>query len=73
MNPQYDFISNQQEQLISLSQRTHDLRNIQVQRYGAWGKVIGRFGDVLINCGSWMKRVSSTPIEKNSVGVYTQN
>ena len=73
MNPQYDFISKQHEQLISLSQRTNSLRNIQEQRNGAWGKVIGRCGDVLIDCGSWMKRVSSSPIEDNSAGVYTQN
>ena len=73
MNPHYDLISNQQEQLISLSQRTNNLRNMQDQRNGTWGKVIGGFGDVLIICGSWMKRVSSSPIEEKSVGVYSQN
>ena len=73
MNPHYDFISNQHEQLISLSQHTSKLRNMQDQRNGTWGKVIGGFGDVLISCGSWMKRVSSSPIEENSIGVYTQN
>jgi hypothetical protein len=73
MNPQYEFISKQQEQLISLAQLNKLLQKRQVQRYGVWGKFIGRFGDVLIDSGSWMKRVSSAPVEDNSAGIYTQN
>ena len=73
MNPQYEFISKQQEQLISLAHQTKLLQKRQVRRYGVWGKIIDRFGDVLIDSGSWMKRVSRSPIEDNSVGIYTQN
>ena len=73
MNPHYKFISDQREQLISPTHYTHQLRSRREKRYGLWVKVIDRLGDVLIGCGSWMKRVSSSPSEDNSVRIYTQN
>jgi len=73
MDPYYEYILYQQEQLITLSSRATYLRSLQDQRFGTWGKFIDKCGDVLINFGSWMKRVSNSSINENSVGVYTQN
>ena len=69
----YEFIMEQQEQLITLSYRASYLRRYHEQRSSAWGRVINWCGDALIDCGSWMKRVSSSPIDKNSVGIYSRN
>jgi len=73
MNGYYEYILAQQNQLVKWSHRANYLRSCQEQHHGAWVRIIGRFGDVLISCGAWMKRVSSSPIDDNSVGIYSQN
>lgn len=69
----YEFIMEQQEQLITLSDRANYLRRYHEQRSSAWGRFVNWCGDVLIDCGSWMKRVSHSPIDENSVGIYSRN
>lgn len=73
MNPEYEFISYQQEQLIALTQRMDDLRSSKKQDQAAWVKFIDKCGDLLIDGGSWMKRVSSSRLDNTSVGLFPQN
>jgi hypothetical protein len=73
MNSYYEFISEQHHQQVSFSRRANYLRSNQDQRFGTLGKIIGKCGDLLIDCGSWMKRASRYPIEENSIGIYSQN
>ena len=73
MNGYYEYILAQQNQQVKWSHRANYLRSYQEQPNGTWVRIIGRFGDVLISCGAWMKRVSSSPIDDNSVGIYSQN
>lgn len=72
MDPRYEFVSRQQNQLITLSYLTRNLRSCRKPNRAVWVQIVGRCGDLLIDCGSWMKRVSHSPIESNSVGLSTQ-
>lgn len=69
----YEFIVKQQEQLITLSHRAVYLHSYQEKRSNAWGRFVHWCGDVLIDCGSWLKRVSISPKDDNSVGIYSRN
>lgn len=73
MNPEYEFISHQQEQLIALSRHMEYLRSRKKQHQAAWVKFIDKCGDLLIDGGSWMKKVSSSRLEEHSVGLFPQN
>ena len=73
MNSYYEFISKQQDQMLILSFRACCLNSQQVHRFGTWGKVIDRCGDVMINFGSWLKNVSNAPIKEKSVSIYSRN
>jgi hypothetical protein len=73
MDSYYEFIVKQQDQLITLSLRAIYPHSDRKRRVSTWGRFIGRCGDALIDCGSWMKRVSNSPIDENSVGFFTRN
>ena len=73
MNPNYEFINKRQDQLLDQSQRIYLLRSFQMQKYSAWRRLIDHCGDLLITSGSWLKKASRAPIDKNSMGIYTQN
>jgi len=73
MNPNYEFINKRQDQLMDQSQRICLLHGYQMRKYSAWGRLIDHCGDLLITSGSWLKKASRAPVEKNSMGIYTQN
>jgi hypothetical protein len=72
MDPRYEFVTSQQNQLITLSYLTRNLRSCSRPNRAVWVQVVGRCGDLLIVCGSWLKRVSHSPIESNSIGLSPQ-
>ncbi len=73
MNPHYDFLSAQREQMIvqtKLNQIVHGRANKQL---GMRGRMFNRLGDVLIASGSWLKKTSQSPVDEISVTFYSQN
>jgi hypothetical protein len=73
MNPNYEFINRRQGQLMAQSQRLSLLRSFQVRKFSAWGRLIDHCGDILITSGSWLKKASRPPVDKNSMGIFSQN
>lgn len=73
MNSYYEYILHRQDQMIQLAQQASSLRRGPAHRFGNWGRFISGCGDLLISCGSWMKKVSNPPINENSVSIYSQN
>jgi len=73
MNPQYEFISNHREEMIVQTQLNNLVRSCRVQRHGLRGWMFDKLGDVLISSGSWLKKISRSPIDDNSVTIYSQN
>jgi hypothetical protein len=73
MNPNYEFINKGQDQLMAQSQRLCLLRSFRPRKFSAWRRLFDYCGDLLITTGSWLKKASRAPIEKKSMGIYTQN
>jgi hypothetical protein len=73
MNPNYEFISNHQEQLLIQSQQNNLIRSSRAHQNGLRGKIFDKLGDALISSGSWLKKISRSPIDDNSVTIYSQN
>ncbi len=73
MNPQYEFISNHREQLIIQTQQNNLIRSCRAHQNGLRGKIFDKLGDALISSGSWLKKISRSPIDDNSVTIYSQN
>lgn len=73
MNPKYEFISNHREQLIIQTQQNNLIRSCRARQDGLPGKIFDKLGDALISGGSWLKKISRSPIEDNSVTIYSQN
>ena len=73
MNPKYEFISNHREEMIVQTQLNILVRSCRVQRHGLRGWMFDKLGDVLISSGSWLKKISRSPIDDNSVTIYSQN
>jgi hypothetical protein len=73
MNPKYEFISNHREQLLIQAQQNNLIRNCRADQNGLRGKIFGKLGEALISSGSWLKKISRSPIEDNSVTIYSQN
>lgn len=73
MNPKYEFISNHREQLIIQTQQINLIRNCRDHQNGLPGKIFDKLGDALISSGSWLKKISRSPIDDNSVTIYSQN
>ena len=69
MNSHYEFISKQNNQMLTFSIQARFLRSNPPRRPSVWGLLIGRCGDILIECGFWMKRVSQAGMKENSVGI----
>jgi len=73
MNLNYEFISNHQEQLLIQSQQNNLIRSSRAHQNGLRGKIFDKLGDALISSGSWLKKISRSPIDDNSVTIYSQN
>jgi hypothetical protein len=73
MNPQYEFISNQREEMLVQTRLSYSIRNCNAQRHSLRGKIVGKLGDALIASGSWLKKNSRSPMDDNSVTIYSQN
>ena len=73
MNPQYEFISNHREQLIIQTQQNNLIRSRRAHQNGLREKIFDKLGDTLISSGSWLKKISRSPIDDNSVTIYSQN
>jgi hypothetical protein len=73
MNSYYEFVLLHQHQLLETSRRAKTVQNCREKRYGSWGMVISRCGDLLITCGAWLKKISSSSSNKKSVGIYSRN
>ena len=73
MNPDYEFISNHREQLIIQTQQNNMIRSCRAQQNGLRGKIFDKFGDALISSGSWLNKISRSPIDDNSVTIYSHN
>jgi len=73
MNPKYDFITDLQEQMIVYAEQNQFIRRSGVNQKGMRSRVCDNLGDVLISTGSWLKKVSRSNADKNSVAIYSQN
>ena len=73
MNPQYEFISNHREEMIVQTRLNNLIRSFRAQQNGLRGKIFGKLSDALISSGSWLKKISRSPIDDNSVTIYSQN
>ena len=73
MNPQYEFISNHREEMIVQTRLNNLIRNRRAQQNGLRGKIFDKLDDALIASGSWLKKISRSPIDDNSVTIYSQN
>lgn len=73
MDSYYEFNRYHQHQLQEASQRAKILKNCSEKRPGTWGMLFFRCGDMLITCGAWMKKVSSSPINEKSMEIYSRN
>jgi len=73
MNPQYEFISNHREEMIVQTRLNNLIRSCRAQQNGLRGKIFGKLGDALISSGSWLKKISRSPIYDNSGTIYSQN
>lgn len=73
MNPKYEFISNHREQLIIQTRQNNLIRSCRARQNGLRGKIFDKLGDALISSGSWLKKISRSPIDGNSVTIYSQN
>jgi len=73
MNPQYEFISNHREEMIVQTRLNNLIRSCRAQQNGLRGKIFDKLGDELISSGSWLKKISRSPIDDNSVTIYSQN
>jgi hypothetical protein len=73
MNPQYEFISNHREEMIVQTQLNNLVRSCRDQRHDFRGWIFDKLGDALISSGSWLKKISRSSIEDNSVTIYSQN
>lgn len=73
MNPQYDFITDHQEQMIVYAEQNQIIRRSGVNHKGLQSRVFNNLGDVLISTGTWLKKMSRSNVDKNSVVIYSQN
>lgn len=73
MNPQYEFISNHREEMIVQTRLNHLVRSRKAPQKSLRGKIFDKLGDGLIFSGSWLKKISRSAIEDNSVTIYSQN
>ena len=73
MNPNYEFISNHREEMIIQTQQNNLIRSRRAHQIGLPGKIFDKLGDALITSGSWLKKISRSPIEDNSVTIFLQN
>lgn len=73
MDFQYEFISNLREQMIVQTRLNYLIRSRRAQQKGLRGKIFDKLGDALIFSGSWLKKISRSPIDDNSVKIYSQN
>jgi hypothetical protein len=70
MNPNYEFISAWREHMIAQGRLNLLLKN---NHPGVRARLFLKVGDMLINSGSWLKRAAPSPIEENSIPLYSQN
>jgi hypothetical protein len=73
MNPQYDFIMDHQEQMIVYAEQNQLIRRSRINHKGLQSRVFTSLGDVLISAGTWLKKVSRSNVDKNSVVMYSKN
>jgi hypothetical protein len=73
MDSYYEFNLYLQHQLLETAWRAKILQDCREKRYKSWKRLFSRCGDMLIICGAWMKRVSRSPVNEKSMGIYSRN